>query len=133
MSAWRGYQVSYLLFWEHIDDIVGSLLSVVLDGVEFCVIVRSIVLTTTPHDVEETLCYSEFDPVEAHVRGFGGFWNHELVDETMRCGVVSGNGCLGLFVAHFFKGDVKGYRGFAVVEQGCKFGFGGRGHDVFND
>ena len=63
--------MSYLLFQEHIDNVVWSLFSVMLDGVYFCVVVRSIVLSTAPHDIEKALRYSVFEPVKAHVHGFG--------------------------------------------------------------
>ena len=101
MVAWRGYQVSYLLFWGHIDNVVWSLFSIIFDGVDFGVVVRSIVLSTAPHDIEKALRYSAFETVKAHVHGFGCFWNQKLVNETMCCGVVSGDGRLGLFVDHF--------------------------------
>ena len=71
MVAWRGYQVSYLLFREHIDNVVWSLFWIMLDGVDFSVVVRSIVLSTVPHDIEKALRYSAFEPVKAHVHGFG--------------------------------------------------------------
>ena len=58
------------------------------DGVEFGVVFRSIVLSTAPHDIKKALRYSAFEPVKAHVHGFGCFWNQELVNENMRGGVV---------------------------------------------
>ena len=95
-----------------------------LDGVDFSVVVRSIVLITAPHDTKKALRYSAFDPVKAHVHGFGCFWNQELVNETMCCGVVVGNGCLGLFVANFLQCDAEGHCSFAILEKGCKLGIG---------
>ena len=95
-----------------------------LDGVDFSVVVRSIVLSTVPHDIEKALRYSAFEPVKAHVHGFGCFWNQELVNETTCCGVVGSNGCLGLFVAHFLQCDAEGHCSFAIVEKGCKLGLG---------
>ena len=90
-----------------------------LDGVNFCVVVRSIVLSTAPHDIKKALRYSAFEPVKAHVHGFGCFWNQKLVNETMCGGVVGGDGRLGLFVAHFLQCDAEGYCSFAIVEKGC--------------
>ena len=72
------------MFLEHIDNVVWSLFLIMLDGVDFSVLVRSIVLRTAPHDTKKVLRYSAFDPVKAHVHGFGCFWNQELVNETMR-------------------------------------------------
>ena len=87
-------------------------------------VVRSIVLSTAPHDIEKALRYSAFEPVKAHVHGFGCFWNQELVNETMRGGVVGGDGCLGLFVAHFLQCDAEGHCRFAMIEKGCQIGLG---------
>ena len=112
------------MFREHIDNVVWSLFSIMLDGVDFSVVVRSIVLIPAPHDIEKALRYSASEPVKAHVHGFGCFWNQELVNETMCCGVVDGNGFLGLFVAHFLQCDAEGQCRFAIVEKGCKLGLG---------
>ena len=76
-----------------------------LDRVAFGVVVRSIFCSTAPHDIKEALRYSAFEPVKAHVHGFGFFWNQKLVNETMCGGVVGGDGRLGLLVAHFLQCD----------------------------
>ena len=79
-----------------------------LDRVDFCVVVRSIVCSTAPHDIKKALRYSAFEPVKAHIHGFRCFWNQKLVNETMYGGVVGGDGRLGLFVAHFLQCDAEG-------------------------
>ena len=86
--------------WNYTDEIHQPLGPMCQHDEVTCVVVRSIVLSTVPHDIEKALRHSAFEPVKAHVHGFGCFWNQKLVDETMCGGVVGGEGRLGLFVAH---------------------------------
>ena len=76
-----------------------------LDWVDFCVVVRSIVCAAPPHDIKYVLRHSALEPIKTHVHGFGCFWNHFALDKAVRCGVISSDGCLWLSVAHFFKGE----------------------------
>ena len=97
--------VSYLLFWKHVNNEVGTLLIVMLDWVDFCVVVRSIVCATAPHDIKYALCHSALEPMKTYVHGFGCFWNHCALDKAVHCGVISSDERLWLSVAHLFKGD----------------------------
>ena len=97
--------VFYLLFWRHVNNKVGTLLFVMLDWVDFCVVVRSIFCAAAPHDIKYALRHSALEPMKPHVHGFRCFWNHCALDTAVRCGVIYSDGRLLLFVAHFFKGD----------------------------
>ena len=97
--------VFYLLFRKHSNNEVGTLLFVMLDWVDFCVVVRSIFCAAAPHDIRYALCHSALEPMKPHVHGFGCFWNHCDLDKDVHCGVISSDGHLWLSVVHFFKGD----------------------------
>ena len=97
--------VSYLLFQKHVNNEVGTLLLVMLDWVDFFVVVRSIVCAAAPHDIKYALRHSALDPMKTHIHGFRCFWYHCALDTAVPCGFICSDGRLLLFVAHFFKGD----------------------------
>ena len=68
-------------------------------------VVRSIFCAAAPHDIKYALRHYTLEPMKTHVHGFGCFWNHCALDKAVRCGVISSDGRLWLYVAHFFKGD----------------------------
>ena len=97
--------VSYLLSWNHVNNEVGTLLFVMLDWVDFCVLVRLIVCAAAPHDIKYALRHSALEPMKTHVHQFGCFWNHCDLNKSVRCGVISSDRRLWLSVAHLFKCD----------------------------
>ena len=97
--------VFYLLFWRHVNNKVGTLLFIMLDTVDFCVVVRSIFCAAAPHDIKYALRHLALKPMKLHVHVFRCFWDHCALDKDVRCGVISSDGCLRLSVAHFFKCD----------------------------
>ena len=62
--------LSYLLFWRHVNNKVGALLFIMLDRVDFCVVVRSIFCAAAPHDIKYALRHSALKPMKPHVHGF---------------------------------------------------------------
>ena len=97
--------VSYLLFWRHVNNKVGTLLFVMLDWVEFSVVVRSIFCAAAPHDIKYALRHSALEPTKPHVYGFIIFWNYCALDKAVRCGVVSSGRFLWLSVVLLIKCD----------------------------
>ena len=76
-----------------------------LDWVDFCVVVRSIVCAAAPHDIKYVLRHYALEPMKPHFHGFECFWDHCALDKAMRYVVISSDGRLWLSVAHFFKGE----------------------------
>ena len=97
--------VFYLLFWRHVNNKFGTLLFIMLDRVDFCVVVRSIFCAAAPHDIKYALRHLALELMKPHVHGFICFWDHCDLDKAVRFGVISSDRCLRLSVAHFFKCD----------------------------
>ena len=97
--------VFYLLFLGHVNNKDGTLLFVMLDRVDFCVVVRSIFGAAAPYDIKYALRHLALEPMKPHVHGFRCFWDHCALDKSVRCGVISSDEYLWLSVAHFFKCD----------------------------
>ena len=74
-----------------------------------------------------------FEPEESLIHRFGVFGCHGAHSESLRCDVVHGYQCAGLFVAKFFEGPVHGGSQFAPVVKCDGFSLGCRQHDVFNN
>ncbi len=93
-------------------------------------VVGQIVGATAPVDEELALGDVVFDPVEAHVDGFGAALLDSVVDDAFGTGVVSLDWSGGLGPAHGDECVSKDTGVLGVDEEGAEFGFGGRCHDV---
>ena len=73
------------------------------------------------------------EPVEAHVDGFGSVLSDGGVDDAVGCAVVGANGGRRLWMAHFGECCSHWNGELGVHVEGSYFGFGGRGHDIFDN
>ena len=84
-------------------------------------------------DDELALLYSVLDPVETHVDGFGApLFDGGIGNAGGTC-IVRLDQCGALGMSHVFKGLAEYGTVFAVVEQRSGLGFGGGGHNCFDD
>ena len=87
-----------------------------------------------PVDSELSLLDAISDPVEAHVHGSGSSEFASLVGNLMCSCVVSGERCWLLWMSHFVEDGADDSAFFGIEEQeGTKFSFSCRGHDMFDD
>ena len=84
---------------------------------------------SAPVDEEITLGDAVFDPVEAHVDGFGAALFDGIIGNTGGAGIICLDGRGGLRVTHIFQGGAKGGAVFTVVEEGAELGLSGGGED----
>jgi hypothetical protein len=86
-----------------------------------------------PVDKELAFGDAVFDPVEAHVNGFGATLFDSVVGYAGSTGIVSLDGSGWLGMAHLGEGGAEPGTIFGIVEEGAKFGFGGGGHNSLDD
>ena len=73
------------------------------------------------------------EPMEFHVHRFETFACYVIGNDSKGCSIVSLHGRRGLWMPHFQERMAR-WDGLATVdEEGAKFGFGRRLHDVFDD
>ena len=70
------------------------------------------------------------DTVKLHINSFRAFLFDGFVEETIGCAVVGLDKGRGLFMAHFEKCILDGFRILAVDEDGANFCFCSRGHYI---
>ena len=73
------------------------------------------------------------DPVESHINSFRAFLFDGFVEETVGCAVVGLDRGRGLFMTHFEKCILDGFRILAVDEDGANFRFCSGGHYISHD
>jgi hypothetical protein len=88
-------------------------------------VVGTVCLSFAPVNLKLALADTIADPVEAHVDRFGSFLLDGVSGNATGSVVVGGHWCCRLWVPHFFKGNAKWTRFFAIVEESTEFGFGG--------
>ena len=89
--------------------------------------------TLFPENAELFLLHSVLYPVETHVHCFGFALADGSVGDAS-CGRIiclQWSGRLGM--AHFFESGAEGHAVARIVEEAGEFGFGGGGHDVFEN
>lgn len=107
--------------------------AVVGSGVVFGVIIGHVGFTATPDNFELALSNSAFDPVEAHVDGFGSFLFDGVVGNAEGSAVVGDNDSWWLWMAKFFQADAFGARVFGIEECSSELSFGCGRDNVFED
>ena len=113
------------IFWTHH--------SVISWGVMFCVIVRPVMLTWFPNELDLVLLYTIFEPVVTHVPCLRFLGLDELGKKISRSVVVGNdwNAARGLrMLENVLKDVTNGDGGARIFERSATFGFCGRGHDV---
>ena len=96
-------------------------------------VVGQIVGAAAPVDEELAFGDAVFDPVEAHVDGFGAALFDSVIGNAGGAGVIGLDGSGWLGMPHFVECGAEPDPIFCVVEEGTEFGFGGRGHDSLDD
>ena len=96
-------------------------------------IVGVVCLAWAPVESELFLAFAVAQPVESHVHCFCSLGLDFAVDDCVGHRIVCLDWGGGLFVAHLLEDDADVY-GFSCHDvEGSEFGFGSRGHDVFDD
>jgi hypothetical protein len=116
-----------------IEKVPGPHLAVMSGRVMFSEVVSQIVSAAAPVDKELALGDAVSDPVEAHVDGFGAALFDGVVGNARGTGVVGLDGSGWLGMSHLGEGGPEPGTIFGIVEEGAKFGFGGRGDNSFDD
>ena len=96
-------------------------------------IIGIIILARAPVDEKLTLVNSVPDPVEAHVHCSGSSEFASLVGNLVCSCVVCGERCWLLWMSHFVEDGANDSAFFGIEEEGTKFSFSCRGHDMFDD
>ena len=96
-------------------------------------VVSIVGFTRPPIKFELVLAFAVSKPVEAHIHGFCAFGLHLAINDGISHGIVGLDGSRWLFVAHFFEDDSNVDCLTSHDVEGCKFGFGGRRHNMFDD
>ena len=86
-----------------------------------------------PVDAELALTHAVFDPVEAHVDGFGAALLDSVVGNAHCAFVVGDEWGRRLGPSHFAKRSLDGTGLLAIEEEATDFGFSCRGHDIVQD
>ena len=83
-------------------------------------------------DEKLALAGSVTNPTETRVDDFGALlFDTDVIGNTSCCAVVGLDWRRWLWMPEFFKTGTKGAGFFAIVEEGCKFGFGSIGQHFF--
>jgi hypothetical protein len=80
-------------------------------------------------DVIFSLFHGVRNPEKSHLHGPGSLTLDGVVGYADGSRIVAIYGYGGLRMAHFFEGNAKNGRLFAIEEQGAEFGFGCGSHD----
>ena len=88
-------------------------------GVVLAGIIRFVVLSPSPLDVEVLLRFAASEPVESHVHGLGALWQHCSCGEAMGSVIIRDEGSGGLGMPHFFEGDTQWYGFACVIKKRC--------------
>jgi hypothetical protein len=62
-------------------------------------------------------------PIESHTDGHGPTWLHGVICDPSGSGIIGGDGCSVLEMAHFDEGGLKRIGFLGVVEEGFEFRF----------
>ena len=89
-------------------------------------IIGSVSFAGGPIEIELTLCNAIFEPVIAHIKGFGFFHSHLSLQDAGGSGVVSFKRSTSgrLFVTHLFEGSDHGDSFLSIEKDTAGFGFG---------
>ena len=141
-DAWRDRQMGkintpLLETWRtwlmKIEKVTGPHHAVMSGRVMCSEVVSQIVSVTAPVDRELVVGDAVFDPVEAHVNGFGRTLFDSVVGDAGGAGIVSLDGSGWLGMAHLGEGGAEPGTIFGIIEEGAKFSFGGGGHNSLDD
>jgi hypothetical protein len=116
-----------------IEKVTGLHLAVLSGQVMFSEVVSQIVSAAAPVDKELAFRDVVFDPVEAHVNGFGATLFDNVDGYAGGPGIVGLNGSGWRGMAHLGEGGVEPGTIFGIVEEGTKFSFDGGGHNRLDD
>ena len=96
-------------------------------------VVAVVAFAWAPIKTELPLALSTPEPVEVHVDRLCGVRNDFVVDEAIRGGVVGLDRGARLVVTHFSERHSDGDGCAGVQVKSSQFGFGGGGHDIFDN
>ena len=126
LETWRTWLMK-------IEKVTGPHHAVMSGRVMFSEVVSQIVSAAAPVDKELVFGDAVFDPVEAHVNGFGTTLFDSVVGDAGSAGIVSLDGSGWLGMAHLGEGGAEPGTIFGIIEEGAKFSFGGGGHNSLDD